>query len=318
MKDHSVKLKIVKMLSHGEFVSGELLGAELGISRAAIGKQIKGIISWGLDIYSVQGKGYRLSKPIELLDAIKIQQLTDNYVDLIPIIESTNQYLLERTDKLQNGSTCIAEYQSKGRGRRGRQWVSPFGSNLYLSMYWRLEAGMAASMGLSLVVGVAIVEALESMGINGIKLKWPNDLYFQDKKLAGILVEMNGQAGGAANLIIGMGMNINMTESTQGIDQPWTSLSQVTDDLPDRNFFAATLINTWSKTLETYEFEGMKGFVERWNRIDNFLDRPAKLVMGNREIKGIVRGINDQGAVLIETDNGIESYIGGEISLRKE
>ncbi|MFC1236806.1 bifunctional biotin--[acetyl-CoA-carboxylase] ligase/biotin operon repressor BirA [Vibrio sp. F74] len=317
MKDHSVKLRIIKLLSFGEFVSGELLGAELGISRAAIGKQIKGILSWGLDIYSVQGKGYRLSKPIQLLDKNTIEHLTSKKVELIPVIESTNQYLLDNTEIIESGSVCIAEYQSNGRGRRGRQWVSPFGSNIYLSMYWRLEAGMAASVGLSLVVGVAIVEALESIGIHGIKLKWPNDLYYQDKKLAGILVEMNGQAGGAANLVIGMGMNIDMPEAIEGIDQPWTSLSQVTDEQPDRNLLAATLINTWKTTLENYEFEGMNGITERWNRLDNFIGRPARLIMGNRVIHGTVRGINDQGAILLETENGIESYIGGEISLRK-
>ncbi|WED26577.1 bifunctional biotin--[acetyl-CoA-carboxylase] ligase/biotin operon repressor BirA [Vibrio sp. DW001] len=317
MKDHSVKLRIIKLLSFGEFVSGELLGAELGISRAAIGKQIKGIMSWGLDIYSVQGKGYRLSKPIQLLDKNTIEHLTSKKVELIPVIESTNQYLLDNTEAIESGSVCIAEYQSNGRGRRGRQWVSPFGSNIYLSMYWRLEAGMAASVGLSLVVGVAIVEALESIGIHGIKLKWPNDLYYQDKKLAGILVEMNGQAGGAANLVIGMGMNIDMPEAIEGIDQPWTSLSQVIDEQPDRNLLVATLINTWNTTLEKYEFEGMNGITERWNRLDNFIGRPARLIIGNREIQGIVRGINDQGAILLETENEVKSYIGGEISLRK-
>ncbi len=317
MKDHSVKLRIIKLLSFGEFVSGELLGAELGISRAAIGKQIKGIMSWGLDIYSVQGKGYRLSKPIQLLDKNTIEHLTSKKVELIPVIESTNQYLLDNTEAIESGSVCIAEYQSNGRGRRGRQWVSPFGSNIYLSMYWRLEAGMAASVGLSLVVGVAIVEALESIGIHGIKLKWPNDLYYQDKKLAGILVEMNGQAGGAANLVIGMGMNIDMPEAIEGIDQPWTSLSQVIDEQPNRNLLVATLINTWNTTLENYEFEGMNGITERWNRLDNFIGRPARLIMGNREIQGTVRGINDQGAILLETENGVESYIGGEISLRQ-
>lgn len=317
MKDYTVKLSIIQKLSSADFVSGELLGAQLGISRAAIGKHIKGIISWGLDIYSVQGKGYRLSKPIQLLDQAEIENLTSRHIELIPVIESTNQYLLDRTDDLESGSVCISEYQSKGRGRRGREWVSPFGTNLYLSMYWRLEAGMAASMGLSLVVGVAIVEALESLGLAGIKLKWPNDLYYEDKKLAGILVEMNGQAGGAANLVIGMGMNIHMPEATAGIDQPWTSLSNVSDRLPERNMLAATLINAWNTALGNYEVDGMKDFVERWNRLDNFIDRPARLIMGRKEVCGVVRGINEQGAILLETESGVESYIGGEISLRK-
>ena len=318
MKEHSVKHQIISMLSAGEFVSGERMGERLGISRAAVSKHVKGLSDWGLDIYSIQGKGYRLASPLQLLDQQIIQEQTDVPVELISIIDSTNQHLLDRVSTLSQGAVCLAEYQSQGRGRRGRHWVSPFGSNLYLSMYWQLEAGMAAAMGLSLVVGVAVVEALKSLGIEGLKLKWPNDLYYQDRKLAGILVEMSGQAGGAANLVIGMGLNISMPKGTDGITQPWVSLSEITDTLPDRNLLAAALINAWEKALSDYEMYGMHGFVERWNRLDNFLNRPVKLIIGTREITGIVKGINEQGAVLLQTNKGIEAFIGGEISLRSQ
>ena len=175
MKDHSVKLAILQVLSKGTFCSGEELGKELGISRAAISKHIKGVQDWGIDIFRVQGKGYQLAKPIELLDKDIIQNQVENPIVLMPVIDSTNQYLLDRADMLESGTVCIAEYQSNGRGRRGREWISPFGSNLYLSLYWRLDAGMAAAIGLSLVVGIAIVEALEKLGLPNIKLKWHND-----------------------------------------------------------------------------------------------------------------------------------------------
>lgn len=317
MKEHSVKLSILKALSQGGFHSGEELGDKLGVSRAAVSKHIKGIQAWGVDVFRVQGKGYQLAKPMQLLDKEILQNSLTNRVDLIPIIDSTNQYLLDRVDSLESGSVCLAEYQAKGRGRRGREWVSPFGSNLYLSMFWRLDAGMAAAMGLSLVVGVAIVEALEEMRLTGVKLKWPNDLYYQDKKLAGILVEMSGQAGAAANLVIGMGLNLMMSEATEGITQPWASLDEVADNQQiDRNRLAITMITTLHKALDDYELYGMAGFVERWNRLDNFINRPVKLLMGPREISGIARGINEQGAVLLETENGLETFIGGEISLR--
>ncbi len=317
MREHTIKLAILKALSTGDFISGEELGEQLGVSRAAISKHIKGIQDWGIDIFRVQGKGYQLSKPLQLLDESILKTSLDTPVELIPIIDSTNQYLLDRVNELESGSVCIAEYQAKGRGRRGREWVSPFGSNLYMSMFWRLDAGMAAAMGLSLVVGVAIVEALEKLGLNGVKLKWPNDLYYQDRKLAGILVEMSGQAGGAANLVIGMGMNLMMSEQIEGITQPWASLTEVADkEYIDRNQLAITMINTLYSALSDYEIYGMSGFVERWNRLDNFLDRPIKLIMGPREITGIAKGINEQGAVLLETGNGVESFIGGEISLR--
>ncbi len=319
MKEHTVKLAILKALSTGDFISGEELGEQLGVSRAAISKHIKGIQDWGIDIFRVQGKGYQLSQPLQLLDESILKASLNTPVELIPIIDSTNQYLLDQVNELESGSVCIAEYQAKGRGRRGREWVSPFGSNLYMSMFWRLDAGMAAAMGLSLVVGVAIVEALEKLGLNGVKLKWPNDLYYQDRKLAGILVEMSGQAGGAANLVIGMGMNLMMSDQTEGITQPWASLTEVADkEHIDRNQLAITMINTLNSALSDYEIYGMSGFVERWNRLDNFLGRPIKLIMGPREVTGIAKGINEQGAVLLETENGVESFIGGEISLRAQ
>lgn len=317
MKEHSIKLSILRTLAQGGFHSGEELGDAHDVSRAAISKHIKGIQAWDVDIFRVQGKGYQLATPLQLLDQTTIQQQLSTPVELIPIIDSTNQYLLDRVDSLESGHVCLAEYQAKGRGRRGREWVSPFGANLYLSMFWRLDAGMAAAMGLSLVVGVAIVEALEEMGLEGVKLKWPNDLYYQDRKLAGILVEMSGQAGGAANLVIGMGMNLMMSDKTEGITQPWASLFEVANQQNiDRNQLASTMIKTLNKALSDYELSGMTGFVERWNQLDNFIDRPIKLIIGPREITGIARGINEQGAVLLATDNGLEAFIGGEISLR--
>ncbi|MGR5235235.1 bifunctional biotin--[acetyl-CoA-carboxylase] ligase/biotin operon repressor BirA [Vibrio sp. WZ-1] len=317
-KEHSAKLHILKALSDGDFHSGEALGQELGISRAAIAKHIKGLNEWGVDIYRIQGRGYQLAHPLQLLDKDTLQASLGSQIELIPVIDSTNQYLLERVSESEKGQVCLAEYQVKGRGRRGRQWVSPFGTNLYLSMYWRLDAGMAAAMGLSLVVGIAAVEAIESMGIQGVKLKWPNDIYYQDKKLAGILVEMSGQAGGAAHLVIGMGLNIGMPDLQPDIDQPWTTLNQVSDGIAiDRTQLAINLIEHWKTTLEEYEMTGLAGFVERWNRLDNFIGRPVKLLMGPREIHGVVKGIDQQGGVILETENGLETYIGGEISLRK-
>ncbi len=317
MKEHQVKLTILKELSRGGFHSGEELGQVLGISRAAVSKHIQGIQQWGVDIFRIQGKGYQLAKPLQLLDESTLTQALSVPLELIPIIDSTNQHLMDQLPELQSGSVCVSEYQAKGRGRRGRQWVSPFGANLYLSMYWRLEAGMAAAMGLSLVVGVAIVEALESLGIDGVKLKWPNDLYYNDKKLAGILVEMSGQAGGAAHLVIGMGMNLTMSESVEGIDQPWTSLSHATSNNIDRNQLVVAFVQAWQHALLDYEMMGLTGFVERWNRHDNFVGRQVKLLLGNRDVEGTLRGIDAQGAVLIETDQGVQAFIGGEISLRK-
>ncbi|WP_318454972.1 bifunctional biotin--[acetyl-CoA-carboxylase] ligase/biotin operon repressor BirA [Photobacterium leiognathi] len=318
MKEHATRLALIQLLADGSFHSGEKLGRALGISRAAIAKQIKVIQGWGLDIFRVQGKGYCLASPIELLDKDKILTKSDcAHLELIPVIDSTNQYLLDRVGQLPSGSVCLAEYQEAGRGRRGRQWLSPFGSNLYLSIYWRLDAGMAAAMGLSLVVGVAIAETLQQLGAPDVRVKWPNDIYYKDQKLAGILVEMTGQAGDAAHLVIGMGLNVSMPIKEQAeITQAWTNLAQACDNLPSRNQLAAQLIAHLTQTLINYEQQGLTGFVERWNKIDNFLNRPVKLLIGERTIEGVARGIDAQGALLLETDEGVTPYIGGEISLR--
>ncbi|BAC95933.1 biotin-(acetyl-CoA carboxylase) ligase [Vibrio vulnificus YJ016] len=316
-KEHVVKLHLLKRLADGQFHSGETLGHELGISRAAISKHINALQDWGVDVYRIQGRGYQLAQPMTLLDEHQLVEQSANSVELIPVIDSTNQYLLERIENLQTGHVCLAEYQSQGRGRRGRQWFSPFGSNLYMSMYWRLDAGMAAAMGLSLVVGIAAVEALETLGVQGVKLKWPNDVYYQDKKLAGILVEMTGQAGGAAHLVIGMGLNMQMQADCHSIDQPWTALSQIESGARlDRTELALTLMAKWREALSEYEQCGLNGFIERWNRLDNFKGRQVKLLIGPREIHGEVQGIDSQGGVILKTVEGIQTFVGGEISLR--
>ncbi|WP_039850662.1 MULTISPECIES: bifunctional biotin--[acetyl-CoA-carboxylase] ligase/biotin operon repressor BirA [Grimontia] len=316
--DNTPRLALIKMLADGQFHSGEKLGEELGMSRAAISKHIKVLQQWGVDVFRVQGKGYCLPAPLNLLDEKALKtQLSVPAFELIPVIDSTNQHLLDRVGQLESGSACLAEYQQAGRGRRGRAWFSPFGANLYLSMYWRLDAGMAAAMGLSLVVGVSMAETLQKLGAEGVKVKWPNDLYWNDKKLAGILVEMTGQAGDAAHLVIGMGLNVSMPE-TDEVDQSWANLQDACHPLPDKNALAAALINGVTEALKQYEETGMAGFVPRWDSYDNFQGRAVKLLLGERVVKGIARGINEQGALLLETENGITPYLGGEISLRAD
>lgn len=319
MKDHSIPLKLVEILSDGEFHSGEQLGESLGMSRAAINKHIQTLKSWGLDIYTVTGKGYSLPAPMQLLNEEAIlAQLHQPNLAIIPVIDSTNQYLLERLNELQSGDACIAEYQQAGRGRRGRQWFSPFGANLYMSMYWRLEQGPAAAMGLSLVIGIVIAETLQQLGAQDVRVKWPNDLYLQDRKLAGILVELTGKTGDAAQIVMGAGINLAMrgAEAAQ-INQGWINLQEAGIAI-DRNDLAAKLINSLREALPLFERDGLAPFTERWKALDNFFNRPVKLLIGEREIHGIARGIDKQGGLLLEQDGEVKSWVGGEISLRPQ
>jgi len=319
MKDHSIPLKLVEILADGEFHSGEQLGDTLGMSRAAINKHIQTLKSWGLDIYTVTGKGYSLPAPMQLLDkAAILAQLNQPRLEVIPVIDSTNQYLLDRMNTLQSGDACIAEYQQAGRGRRGRQWFSPFGANLYMSMYWRLEQGPAAAMGLSLVIGIVMAETLQQLGAQDVRVKWPNDLYLNDRKLAGILVELTGKTGDAAQIVMGAGINLAMRGAdTAQINQGWINLQEAGIAI-NRNDLAAKLINSLREALPLFERDGLVPFTHRWKALDNFIDRPVKLLIGDREIHGIARGIDKQGGLVLEQDGELKSWVGGEISLRPQ
>lgn len=317
MKDITVPLQLISILADGEFHSGEQLGTAMGMSRAAINKHIQTVRDWGVDIFTVPGKGYSLPYPIQLLEEEKIlAMLPAGGVSVLPVIDSTNQFLMDRIGQLNSGDACVAEYQQAGRGRRGRKWFSPFGSNLYLSMYWKLEQGPAAAMGLSLVIGIVMAEVLHHLGAEDVRIKWPNDLYLNDRKLAGILVELTGKTGDAAHLVIGAGINLKMREpATDTINQGWINLQEAGVNI-DRNELTATLLKELRSALVHFEKEGLTPFIARWRGLDNFLDRPVKLLIGDQEIHGVERGIDPQGALLLEQDGVIKPYIGGEISLR--
>jgi len=317
VKDNTIPLILISILADGEFHSGEQLGERLGMSRAAINKHVQTLRDWGVDVFTVPGKGYSLPEPIQLLDQSFISgQIKQGQVAVLPVIDSTNQYLLDRIGTLQSGDACVAEYQQAGRGRRGRKWFSPFGANLYLSMYWRLEQGPAAAIGLSLVIGIVMAEVLRDLGASQVRVKWPNDLYLQDRKLAGILVELTGKTGDAAQIVIGAGINLAMRQvESDVINQGWINLQEA-GIVIDRNTLAARLINELRAALELFEQEGLTPYLSRWEKLDNFINRPVKLIIGDKEIVGISRGIDAQGALLLEQDGATKAWMGGEISLR--
>ena len=317
MKDNTVPLTLISLLADGEFHSGEQLGEKLGMSRAAINKHIQTLRDWGVDVFTVPGKGYSLPEPIQLLDSSVIYSLLGGgNITVLPVIDSTNQYLLDRIGQLESGDACVAEYQQAGRGRRGRKWFSPFGANLYLSMFWRLEQGPAAAIGLSLVIGIVMAEVLRDLGADKVRVKWPNDLYLLDRKLAGILVELTGKTGDAAQIVIGAGINMSMRRVEENVvNQGWINLQEAGINI-DRNTLAARLIRELRAALILFEQEGLVPYLSRWKALDNFINRPVKLIIGGKEIFGISRGIDAQGALLLEQNGEIKPWMGGEISLR--
>ncbi|QSX37458.1 bifunctional biotin--[acetyl-CoA-carboxylase] ligase/biotin operon repressor BirA [Shewanella sedimentimangrovi] len=309
------KREILALMAAGDFVSGELLAEKLGISRSAINKHMEGLADYGVSLFSVKGKGYKLASPVSLIDPVRLKQGVGKRSFYFDETDSTNAFMLQHADELESGDLCVAEYQSSGRGRRGRSWVSPYGSHLYFSLFWSLPE-LSKAMGLSLVAGCALAKVLADLGVEELGLKWPNDLYFQGRKLAGILVEIKGQADGECQLVIGIGVNLAMpTNQAEKIDQPWSDL-QSTERVPDKTALTLALHSQLCRDLELFEREGLGAFQSRWSAADEFAGKPVELLMADRRVAGICRGIDEQGALLLETDAGLQSFIGGEISLR--
>ncbi|VAX77167.1 Bifunctional ligase/repressor BirA [Serratia symbiotica] len=316
MKDHKMTLKLMALLADGGAHSGEYLGHSLGMSHSMIQQHIQTILKWGVDVFSITGKEYCLPNPIQLLEPNRILKfLEDKRLTVLSVVDSTNQYLLDRIDRLQSGDACVAEYQYAGRGRRGRKWYSPFGANLYLSIFWRLEYGIAAT-GLSLVIAIVMAEVLHHLGAEDVRVKWPNDLYLNNRKLAGILIEATRRSGGVAHLVMGAGINLAMCGTNANfINQEWINLKESGIRI-DRNELVTSLINKLRQSLKQFENDGLTPFVARWRLLDNCIDRPVKLLMGEQQILGIYRGINQQGGLLLDQQGVIKLFNSGEISLR--
>lgn len=319
---NSVKESLIKQLATGQFVSGQAVGELLGISRAAVSKHIRGLSDMGLDVYRVTGKGYRIAEPLTLLDKKKIEQRlppeTLPNIEIYSDISSTNDYLMSHIQKnIPQGSVCLAEHQSAGRGRRGRQWISPFGSHIYMSMYWHLEQGMSAAMGLSVVAALAVSDAIKSLYQIEVELKWPNDIYINGTKLAGILIDLEGQALEPCHSVIGLGLNVNMPfQSAAEIDQPWTDLQSHILTPIDRNILVAKLIECLKLRLIEHASSGINNMLNDWQQADVYLNKRVRLLTGEKETLGICRGINNQGALLLEIEGFIKPVYGGEVSLR--
>jgi BirA family biotin operon repressor/biotin-[acetyl-CoA-carboxylase] ligase len=322
------KTDLLKLLADGEFHSGQELADALGVSRTAIWKQLGKLEESGLAYESVKGKGYRLSGGIDLLSEQRVRAGLEPAVEqllnellLAETIDSTNAEILRQLEsgKLASGLVCSAEQQTAGRGRRGRQWISPYAGNIYLSLGWEFAGGAAALEGLSLAVGVAVSEALAGQGVSDVVLKWPNDLLHTEAKLGGVLIEMVGDAAGPCAVVVGIGINVRMSAvAARDIDQKWTDLNTVSaGQCASRSQLLAALLNQLLPLLNQYEEQGFQHWRERWIALDAHADQPVVVTSGSRKISGTARGIDASGALLLETELGISPVHGGEVSLRK-
>lgn len=307
---------LLAQLADGRFHSGEELGEMLSLSRASISKRMAELRRLGLDVFSVKGKGYRLPYPISLLDESRLKASIGENLQVWSEVGSTND-LLKDAASLTSGDVVLAECQTAGRGRRGQTWVSPFGAHLYFSLFWQLDSRHAALQGLSLVTGVAVAKAINDWLGDAVRLKWPNDLYHNGRKLGGILVEMVGQANGPVNIIIGVGLNVAMPpESASRVDQPWVDLQQIYGQQVDRTELANKVISALREALALFADRGLAAFVDDWNRLDCFWGQAVVLKNEKSQQVGICRGIEGDGALLLEAGGQVTRIYGGELSMR--
>jgi len=311
-------------------VSGDALARESGQTRAAVWKRIELLREAGVPIVARPGTGYALAQPLTLLDADAILDALAPAVrariavlDIAWSIDSTNAGLLRRPMPGALAEVLLAERQTGGRGRRGRDWISPLAAHLYLSLQRGFEGGLARLGGLSLVAGVAAVEAIRALGIGAVQLKWPNDLVVVDaaglRKLGGILVEGGGEHAGPARAVLGIGVNVRMPEAlAAAIDQPWIDLAACTAGLPPtRDALAAALLAAWLPALDLFDREGLAPFRERFAGIDALAGAAIDVHDGNRTLHGIAAGIADDGALRVIVDGVERAFHAGEISVRR-
>lgn len=320
--------QLLKLLADGKFHSGTELARELAISRSAIWKHLHALAELGVELTAVSGKGYKLPKPLQLLEQHRIAGYLDpqtlpliGRLEIHDMLDSTNSYLQECAGLGgESGLICVAEYQSAGKGRRGRSWISPFGHNIYLSILWRYQDGPAAIAGLSLALGVAVVRALRQLGVEDVGLKWPNDIYWRQRKLAGILVEVSGETSGPCHAVIGLGLNFYLSpQQAENIDQPWVDLSSVLGDKAygRRNELVALLLNHLLPVIASFENQGMENYIEAWRSYDCMLGKAVNIFIGQQCHEGTIAGIDDNGLLLLQDgEQRIRAFASGEVSFR--
>ncbi len=312
---------LMSLLADGKIHSGRALGEAFGLSRAGIWKQVEALRAMGVDVQSLPGRGYVIEGGIALLDKALISKQLDpaaqhlaQVFDLHFSIDSTNAEASRRASRGEQSCLVIAEHQAQGRGRRGRQWVSPFGRNIYMSLLWPFQTGVAALEGLSLVCALVVVRALHRMGVDGFEVKWPNDILFRQRKLAGILLEISGDVSGPCRVVIGIGVNAQMPAAAgASIDQPYSDLAAATDHVIDRNRLAAALISELTQALARFQREGFAPFRDEWMQLDAYAGQSVEIRAGNHSRVGIAAGVDAAGCLLLDTGEGLLTISGGEM-----
>jgi BirA family biotin operon repressor/biotin-[acetyl-CoA-carboxylase] ligase len=319
---------LLVLLADGRLHSGEWLAKELHVSRAAVWKGVARLRALGLEVQALPRRGYRLSNAVELLDAQRIRaELAPQSLarlgkfELKFEVDSTNTCLLAAVPPpMGRADICMSEIQHAGRGRRGRRWIAPLGSGILLSVAWTFCDGARTLPALSLAAGVAVSRALKRAGALGVALKWPNDIWFKDRKIGGVLIEMRAEAGGPAHVVIGLGLNVALTASARReIEEGGGQAASVADACgaaPSRNFVAGAILDELFSMLGQFERQGFAAFRDDWLALDALSGRPAQVQLAEEAISGTARGVDQEGALLLERGDQVQRFVSGEASLR--
>lgn len=325
---NNLTFPILRLLADGRFHSGEEIARHFDVTRATVWNAIQYAESLGIEIFSVRGRGYRLPEPIILLQRDKVlaaigPQRSWFNLELHDQLESTNSHLMKQTAAGMAHATCVAaSLQTKGRGRRGRAWQAGLGASLTFSLLWRFQCGASALSGLSLAVGVALIRTLHGMGVTDARLKWPNDVLVQHQghyqKLAGILIELQGDMEGPSAAVIGVGINLRLPASLRrNIDQAATDMQAMTRQAPDPNLLLGSVLKNLADVLSEFERNGFAQLREEWLLHHAYQNQAVRLLSPDgRETQAVVSGIAEDGVLLVETAAGPQRFSAGEISLR--
>ncbi len=324
---------LLVLLADGRLRSGEWLAKELAVSRTAVWKGVERLRGLGVPVQALPRRGYRLASPVELLDAQRIRAAIDprrleqlRRFELLFDVDSTNARLSGQAPPPAGcADACLSELQHAGRGRRGRRWIAPFGAGLALSVAWTFRDGAGSLAALSLAVGVAVARALERVGARGVTLKWPNDIWFEDRKIGGVLIELRAEAGGPAYVVIGVGVNVALTvEARHEIEAAATAaaataaaaIADACGAAPSRNWVVGAILDELLSMLVEFERKGFGAFREAWTELDALFGRPVRVLLADKSVCGRARGVDRDGALLLETEGGVRRFVSGEASLR--
>jgi len=315
-------------LCDGRFHSGEQLARSLGVSRSAIWKAAGALRELGATLHAVRNRGYRLAGASEPLDAAKIRAaLARDVRQHVRSVEatwstaSTNSVLLARANPpAAMSEVFLTEYQTAGRGRRGRAWLASPGGAICLSLSWTFREVPRDLGALSLVIGVCALRALRELGVAGAGLKWPNDLLHGERKLGGVLIELRAESSGPACVVIGIGLNMALgaalLEKISETGMAATDLASAGLAQASRNSVAAALVSACLRGLRAFEREGLTPFIEEWRTADALRGRPVDVTAGDGVAHGLARGVDVHGALLVETPQGVRRFISGDVTVR--